>query len=343
MKFKTGDKVKFLNDTGGGEIIRIIDQKMVVVRIDDGFEIPVATNELVTARENFYEKNYEKDETVNTDKKQVTKKKEEPKIQLKADLRANSRKEVFIGFIPEDEYVVNSDIHFYLINDGDFSISYFIGYMENTSWYYLKHGVLEDNTKLKIKKFDQAGISKVKKINVQLIFLSSGRYFPQQPVNTFIDIENTRFYKESTFKENDFFEKKGLIIAVNALDVKEKLADIASKDIAFAIKEKEKTLRQEKPVISDTEEVDLHVHEITDDYRDLSPGEILNIQMGRFTIALEGAILAKKKKIVFIHGVGNGKLKYEISKTLKEKHPDLVFQDASFKEYGFGATMVFLK
>ena len=48
----------------------------------------------------------------------------------------------------------------------------------------------------------------------------------------------------------------------------------------------------------------------------------------------------KHKKIVFIHGVGNGVLKNEIRKALEKKYKWHTFQDASFKEYGYGATMV---
>ena len=75
----------------------------------------------------------------------------------------------------------------------------------------------------------------------------------------------------------------------------------------------------------------------------LSNGEIVNIQMDRFETSLETAIRAKTQRIVFIHGVGNGKLKHELRKTLERKYPDLKYQDASFKEYGYGATMVYLK
>jgi dsDNA-specific endonuclease/ATPase MutS2 len=104
----------------------------------------------------------------------------------------------------------------------------------------------------------------------------------------------------------------------------------------------EKKIKVENPT-SDIEEVDLHIEEIIDNFANLSNGEIVNIQLARFTTALEGAILSKTKRIVFIHGVGNGKLKYELCKTLDTKYPDLKYQDASYAEYGFGATMVFLK
>jgi dsDNA-specific endonuclease/ATPase MutS2 len=49
------------------------------------------------------------------------------------------------------------------------------------------------------------------------------------------------------------------------------------------------------------------------------------------------------KKIVFIHGVGDGVLKNELRRELGRKYPKYPYQDASFREYGFGATMAILK
>ena len=47
MDFKIGDKVKFLNDVGGGVVTRIIDKTLVGVLVDDGFEVPVMASELI--------------------------------------------------------------------------------------------------------------------------------------------------------------------------------------------------------------------------------------------------------------------------------------------------------
>ena len=46
-KFQIGDKVNFLNATGGGTVKRIIDTRMVEVTIEDGFDIPVLMSDLV--------------------------------------------------------------------------------------------------------------------------------------------------------------------------------------------------------------------------------------------------------------------------------------------------------
>ena len=51
----------------------------------------------------------------------------------------------------------------------------------------------------------------------------------------------------------------------------------------------------------------------------------------------------KKRIIVFIHGKGVGILKSEIIKAFKRDYKHLDYQDASFQEYGYGATMVIIK
>jgi dsDNA-specific endonuclease/ATPase MutS2 len=47
--------------------------------------------------------------------------------------------------------------------------------------------------------------------------------------------------------------------------------------------------------------------------------------------------------MVVIHGVGEGVLKQEIRKELKEFYPHFDFYDASYQEYGYGATEIELK
>ncbi len=47
MKFKVGDRVKFLNENGGGVVSKIISPSMVNIAIEDGFEIPILTSEIL--------------------------------------------------------------------------------------------------------------------------------------------------------------------------------------------------------------------------------------------------------------------------------------------------------
>lgn len=46
------------------------------------------------------------------------------------------------------------------------------------------------------------------------------------------------------------------------------------------------------------------------------------------------------QKLVFIHGKGEGVLRKAVLDLLKKEWPKAELQDASFREYGFGATLV---
>ena len=90
-------------------------------------------------------------------------------------------------------------------------------------------------------------------------------------------------------------------------------------------------------------EIDLHIEELIDDTRGMSSGEKLEMQLGHFQRELEKAILNKQtRKIIFIHGVGIGRLKQEIYHLLKS-YDGLRYYDASYRKYGFGATEIVIR
>lgn len=51
-------------------------------------------------------------------------------------------------------------------------------------------------------------------------------------------------------------------------------------------------------------------------------------------------IKERGRRIVFIHGKGEGVLRNSIIKDLRTNFKQCQYQDASFCEYGYGATMV---
>ncbi|MFR5659868.1 MAG: Smr/MutS family protein [Butyricimonas faecihominis] len=66
-------------------------------------------------------------------------------------------------------------------------------------------------------------------------------------------------------------------------------------------------------------------------------------QMDVFHKTLEQYKLRRGQKIVFIHGKGDGVLRQRILWELQTKYKRFNHQDASFKQYGYGATMVTIK
>ena len=87
-------------------------------------------------------------------------------------------------------------------------------------------------------------------------------------------------------------------------------------------------------------EVDLHIHELMDHYSSMSNGEIVEVQMQHFERMLRIAEERKVKKIIFIHGVGQGVLRQEIRQHLRMYYPQCEFLDGNYQKYGHGATEV---
>ena len=89
-------------------------------------------------------------------------------------------------------------------------------------------------------------------------------------------------------------------------------------------------------------EVDLHIHELVDDQREIPDRAKIAIQMNHFDRMMDIAKREKLRRIVFIHGVGHGVLRHQIRNSLEQHHPDCSFRDGDPRRYGSGATEVWL-
>lgn len=89
----------------------------------------------------------------------------------------------------------------------------------------------------------------------------------------------------------------------------------------------------------DVWEIDLHIEEITESHSGLSNFQILTKQLVEFKSFYKKARQNHIRKIVIIHGVGEGVLKEEI-RTYLSKQEGIEYFDADFREYGKGATTV---
>lgn len=88
-------------------------------------------------------------------------------------------------------------------------------------------------------------------------------------------------------------------------------------------------------------EVDLHFEAIMTDDGSLSAGEKFHVQLDTFQKQLDLAIANGQHYMIFIHGVGTGKLKKELYKLL-QKHPHVrSYGPCLAPKYGFGATEVY--
>jgi dsDNA-specific endonuclease/ATPase MutS2 len=85
-------------------------------------------------------------------------------------------------------------------------------------------------------------------------------------------------------------------------------------------------------------EIDLHLKE------GYNRPDAVDRQLARFRAELDSVVRTGLKEIIFIHGVGNGKLKQELRRILETSYKTCSYQDAPFNRFGFGgATLVIIK
>ena len=89
--------------------------------------------------------------------------------------------------------------------------------------------------------------------------------------------------------------------------------------------------------------VDLHVDALLDTTAGMSAGDILNHQVSVFRRTLAEYASKKGQRIIFIHGKGEGVLRRALVNDLCYRYKSYTYQDASFQEYGYGATQVTIK
>jgi|SRR5690554_2547429 len=86
-------------------------------------------------------------------------------------------------------------------------------------------------------------------------------------------------------------------------------------------------------------EIDLHTHAFMDSERGFTNGELLNRQLLEFKRFYRKATEKRVRKLIVIHGVGEGVLKAEIRDFLDGKS-ELEYYDSDYRTYGKGATTI---
>lgn len=100
---------------------------------------------------------------------------------------------------------------------------------------------------------------------------------------------------------------------------------------------RETTSRDKKG--NDIWEIDLHIDALLESHRGMSNAEILNLQMKEFRSFFSKAKSKRIRKLIVIHGVGEGVLKQEV-RTYLSKTDGIKMYDADYLEYGKGATAI---
>ena len=373
---KIGDKVRFLSEVGGGVVTGFQEKDIVLVEDADGFDIPMPVRECVVIETDDYnvptpaaraaKKRLENQSAARTDAATTEAssstlgsgwKAEHPvkpqvSVYRQPEMKGGDVLNVYLAFVPEDiKAVSTTPFEAYLVNDSNYYMYYMYLSAEGKSWTTRSHGLLEPNTKFLLEEFEKSELNDREHVAVQLVAFKDNRAFAMKPaVNVEIRIDTVKFYKLHTFRQTDFFETPALMYDVVKNDLPAKQVYVSAEDLQDALMKKKTVEHPSAPRTivkrggkNEIIEVDLHIGELLDDTHGMSNREMLNYQLDKFREVMEQYKNKREQRIVFIHGKGDGVLRKALLDEMKRKYSACKTQDASFQEYGFGATMVTIK
>lgn len=359
MKYKVGDKVKFLNESGGGVVSRIISPGMVSIAIEDGFEIPVMISEILKMETNAPADSpkhmFREDFNISIEKSQESSQETQGEYNIPLvnhPAKGIVAEGIYFAFVPHDQkWLITGLIDIYLVNHTPYDILYNLSIeREEGGFTGFDYGSVVPASMHLLETAEREKLGFWEKGVLQVLFHKDRDNKILNPGNSAFRIRASRFYQEGSYKDASIIDGKSILISLIPMSsltslVQSEFQDkddgqennlIASKEV-----EPEYIINKHKTSPHDAV-VDLHIGELIDDYRNLGNAEILKIQVGYFVRCLENAIANRMTKVTFIHGVGTGVLKSSIKQILKD-YPNTEYRDASMQQFGYGAMDVIIR
>ena len=348
MALKIGDKVRYLNSIGGGVVKGFQKNNIVLVEEPDGFETPVLINECVVVDDTPQVREAAQPKNVVPTPTPAPQKQPEPEEVV--ELPGGDVLNAILAFLPNDpKKMQECGYETYFVNDSNYYL--FFNYMscENNAWKSRHHATIEPNTKVFIEEFEKSQLNEIEKVCVQMVAYKKDK--PYQMKNAFsveLRIDTVKFYKLHCFTDNDYFDEPALIYPLVKNDTAYRNMYVNPDHLREAILMKEDRREPKQPAKKQRDEnkpieVDLHINNLLDSTSGMSNSDILNYQLEVVRKTLNEHKNEKGKKIVFIHGKGEGVLRKAVLDELAQKYKKYTVQDASFREYGFGATQVTIR
>lgn len=279
-----------------------------------------------------------------------------------------------LAFVPVNiNEMTTTRFDLYFVNDSNYFINYVMLTADGANWSVFSQGEVEPNTKAYIEEIGKEDLDSLSRVCIQMFAYKREKSFVLKPaIDVQFRIDGVKFYKLHTFTENIYFESPALLynivendqpvrsLVVDAKKLKQEMYKSANADANTNsqadngnndgyVRRYDDGKKHGNPFLvkrrgdEDVVVVDLHIDSLLDSTTGMTSADILNYQMTKFRETLAQYKNKKQQRIVFIHGKGEGVLRRAIINDLQYRYKHYTYQDASFQEYGYGATQVTIK
>jgi hypothetical protein len=336
MKYEIGDKIIVLQTNEEGKVIEIVNEKMVMIEVR-GVKFPAYMDQIDFPYFRMF-----------TQKKQVEKKKifidnvkKEKPLPVKKMASGVSLyvMPVYDKDIFDDDVVEKLKLYLVNGNHEDYSFDYNLMLLGDSQFQLKGEVPAQHEFYLHDIPFEDVSDSPV----CNFIFSLTK---PQKQKADYFETEHKLRGKQTFKKIEELKEKNDPGFTVELLSTYPDKVETEKVDLTklsnagFRLYDASKTMDffPASQVV-----VDLHIDKLTDNHSFMNKSEILDFQMASFEKKLDLAIMQKSASILFIHGIGEGRLRNEIHELLKVRNEVKSFVNQYHPFYGYGATEVFLK
>ena len=255
-----------------------------------------------------------------------------------------------------------------LVNDSNYRLTFTFlrRAAEERGWSVVYSGEVEPQELIDLAQYTHETLGSIERVALQAVAYKNGKPFTlKAPISAVRKIDLTKFHKLHCFRPGAYFDAPVLEFPLVADDLPVKPAEVDAAKMRESIgarkpseraelEELSKKYRVDK--VSDNKkpsdpasnphrllppvEIDLHIGELVDSVAGLDNAAMLRLQLDTVEKTMKAHSRRIGQKIVFIHGKGEGVLRDAVWKLLRKQYPKAELQDASFQEYGFGATLV---
>lgn len=350
-----GTRVRFLNELGGGEIVKKLDARHYLVRTEDGFEFPMPASELVVDTPPEVLALTEKS-SLEGSKKQVatssaqTRPAPEPDVkrvpvQQKLLSPRKHAESLFLAFAPLDLHdITHGSYALYVLNESGEDVLITLSRFERRKTHTFFGGRVASYCGRKVCEINISELFLYSFLRVQALYYTIGEHELREPFLCDIEINPNDFTRPRSFRSNRFLEEDLLLIALRD-DAKDRELEVLVEQKSTTITEKEEPKPAPRGVPAPEQiVVDLHIEALCGvEQPNMNATEKLQFQMQHFRRAMNESLQTPHlKRLIAIHGVGNGTLMREVQRVVRTEYKQCTYQDASFKEYGYGATLIVL-
>ncbi len=377
---KIGDTVRFLNSVGGGKITKIQGQlayvddngfetpvlmKELVVVLPAGHEATVK-GAVKMFDQKAFDDGKKMAKPVREEPPAVMEKTPEPELPVE-ETSHGDKMNIVLAFEPSDvKQLDKSKFAAVLVNDSNYFLDFTFlrRSAEERGWTLVYTGAVAPNELIDLASLTHEILPQYERIAFQCVAYKKDKLFTlQAPVSVSRKLDLTKFHKFHCFRAGLYFDNAVLEVPlvadgvatkpleVNAAELKESMSSPnVGKDVAGELSKKFRVDSGKKKKTQDPAanphkvlpliEVDLHIGELTDTLAGMESKDMLELQLATVRKHMKANSSRIGQKLVFIHGKGEGVLRKAVMELLRKEYPKAELQDASFREYGFGATLV---